>query len=480
MVRTISFRRSIKVILIIALLFGIAIQFIRPRLDNPPVTADLTAPPGVKAILKRACYDCHSNETRLAWFDLPQPAYRIVVKDVQQGRAVLNFSYLDSLAKPQQTAKLFESLFQIEFKAMPLPQYKWLHRGAWIGPEEIAILKQYLLTLAPPEVPDTARQNAALDQYKKWIQTATAASARPLEVRPAPNGISYEGLSGFKYWKAISTTERFDNGTLRVIFGNDIAVKAIREGHTNPWPDGTTFAKAAWDQSADSTGIIHAGAFRQVEFMIRDGVKYASTAGWGWARWVGGLALKPYGRDSLFTTECTNCHKPLADNDHVFTFPIADTLSLPGMALATSLPVTGPSASISVTSFQDPLAASPLKGKVITSFVNKNEGTMSVLYGNDMAAQNARAGRNYLAGSVLSLVTWSQRDDPHWFGARIPAALRSVEQVTFTAATGNTPPSYEKWEGMLLERSLSPDPGSIQKRTAYITGLRASVVPRVN
>ena len=467
-------RKTIGILLSIVLLIFIAIQFIRPPLSNPPVTADLDAPPAVKEIIKRACYDCHSNETRLAWFDQPAPAYWQVVKDVQKGRAVLNFSHWDSLPKPQQAAKLFESLFQIEFNAMPLPQYRWLHHGAKINAEDITVLRQYLLTLAPSQAPDTARQNAALDQYEKWIATATAARTRPTDVRTEFNGISYDGLSGFKYWKSISTSERFDNGTLRVIFANDIAVKAIREGHINPWPDGTTFAKAAWDQSADSTGIIHAGAFKQVEFMIRDRQRYASTAGWGWARWVGGLALKPYGHDSLFTTECINCHRPLADNDHVFTFPIADTLSLPNTALAAPAPAYATLSSAAGTPIN------PLMGKVITSFVNKDDGTMSTLYGNDMAAQNARAGRNYLPGSVLSLVTWSQRDDPHWFGARIPGSLRSIEQITFAAAPGNATPSYEKYEGAPPEKSLPPDPDTIRKRVAYITGFKASVVPRVN
>jgi hypothetical protein len=449
-------RKKLWIVLSILLIIFLAIQFMRPWLDNPPVTADLTAPPAVKEILRRACYDCHSNETRLAWFDWPQPAYQLVVKDIQQGRAALNFSYFDSLPKPQQAAKLFESLFQIEFNAMPIPQYKWLHHGARISPEDITVLKQYLLTLAPSQAPDSARHDAAIEQYEKWIATATAARERPIEVRPEFNGISYEGLSGFKYWKAISTSERFDNGTLRVIFGNDIAVKAIREGHTNPWPDGTTFAKAAWDQSADTSGIIHAGAFKQVEFMIRDKQKYAATAGWGWARWVGGLALKPYGHDSLFTTECTNCHKPMADNDHVFTFPIADTLSLPDSAY-------------------------PFKGKVITSFVDKRLGTMSTLYGNDMAAQNARAGHNYMAGSILTLVTWSQRDDPHWFGARIPGEVVLVEKIIFPLASGHyIIPLYERYGKSPLQPIDKVDSGFAQLMIKKITGMKASVVPRVN
>lgn len=453
------FRKKGGVTLALLILLLVAIQFVRPKLDNPPVTSDFTAPPAVKEIIKRACYDCHSNETNLAWFDKIVPAYWLVANHTKQGRAVLNFSYWDILSKPQQAAKLFESINQIEFNIMPLKQYNWLHHGGRINAEEIAVLKQYLLTLAPAQAPDTAKQKASLDQYEKWIQEPTP----PANVKATLNGIAYGGLAGFSNWQAISTTERFDNGTLRVIFGNDVAVKAIREGHTNPWPGGAIFAKAAWDQSADSTGIAYAGAFKQVEFMIRDKEKYASTAGWGWARWVGGMALKPYGKDALFTTECMNCHKPMENNDQVFTIPRADTLSLYDQAAF--LP--------------DSLASHPLAGKVITSFVDKHQGTMSTLYGNDTAINSARAGRiSYPAGSALSLVTWSQQEDKHWFGARIPGTIRSIEQIVFRGVPGGgAQPSYERYEGAPLKRNPETDPGTIQKRIMYIASRKASVMP---
>ena len=70
-----SFWKKLRILLLICLVLFIALQFIRPPLDNPPVVADLNAPPEVKAILRRACYDCHSNETHLAWFDQPAPAF---------------------------------------------------------------------------------------------------------------------------------------------------------------------------------------------------------------------------------------------------------------------------------------------------------------------------------------------------------------------------------------------------------------------
>jgi hypothetical protein len=61
----------------LAVLAGIVLvaQFIRPTLPNPPVTADLNVPPDVKQIFTTACYNCHSNETKLAVFDQFVPAY---------------------------------------------------------------------------------------------------------------------------------------------------------------------------------------------------------------------------------------------------------------------------------------------------------------------------------------------------------------------------------------------------------------------
>jgi Haem-binding domain len=65
----------------LGLVVSIAIQFIRPAISNPPVTADLAAPEEVKQILRKSCYDCHSNETKLAWFDEIVPGYWLVASE---------------------------------------------------------------------------------------------------------------------------------------------------------------------------------------------------------------------------------------------------------------------------------------------------------------------------------------------------------------------------------------------------------------
>ena len=303
-----------KVLLLIGFLCFAGIQFIRPRIDHPPVTADINVPPDVKEILRRACYDCHSNETRLAWFDQVSPAIWLVARHVKEGRQALNFSEWNRLNKDQQKGKLFESLNQLSFNAMPIPQYTLLHPAAKLTGDDITVLKNYLSTQFIAAKPDSTKQVAAGKQYTSWLGAAAIQ-----KVQPTANGIDY--IPDYKNWEAISTTDRLDNGTMRVIMGNEVALKAIREKHINPWPDGTTFAKVAWDEVTDTAGNVHPGEFKQVEFMIKDSRKYAATDGWGWARWKG-MDLKPYGKNAMFTMECTNCHKPMRDNDFVFTMPV--------------------------------------------------------------------------------------------------------------------------------------------------------------
>jgi hypothetical protein len=306
--------RRIRTTVCVGFLAFVAIQFIRPTISHPRVTADLVAPPEVMQILKTSCYDCHSNKTRLAWFDEMVPAYWLVASDVKEGRRKLNFSEIGNLPPAQQKGMLYEAVDQIQLGAMPLRAYTRMHRATAVTPAELNILKNYLNPSGAGTAP-ASDLSADEAQYEKWIREGASEHA----AAPAPNGIQFP--SDYKNWKAISTTDRVDNGTMRVILGNDTAVKAIAETHINPWPDGTTFAKIAWFARGDGQGQVQPGAFVQVEFMIRDRKKYAATKGWGWARWRG-AGLTPYGKDAGFSEECVGCHTPVRDNDYVFTPPI--------------------------------------------------------------------------------------------------------------------------------------------------------------
>jgi hypothetical protein len=127
----------------------IGIQFIRPELNNPPVTADFQATPEVKHILQNSCYNCHSNQTTLPWFDKLSPAYWIATRDVKEGRKHLNFSEIGKIPAAQQKAVLFEAVYQIQLDAMPPPAYRLVHPGSVVTPGQLAVLKHYLNSATP-------------------------------------------------------------------------------------------------------------------------------------------------------------------------------------------------------------------------------------------------------------------------------------------------------------------------------------------
>ncbi len=306
------FQFLLRAVAIVVLVF-LALQLVRKPLPNPPVTADFQAPPEVKQILKKSCYGCHSNETKLAWFDLPVPAYWIVRDHVLDARTHINFSEIGKLPLAQQKGVLYEGVMQVSRGAMPIPAYVAFHPEAKMTDQDVAVLKNYLASISP--APPTTSDDTGAEQYEKWLATGNDLS----KAAAAPNGIAFP--SDYKNWKPVSSTDRFDNNTIRQILGNDIAIKAIAENQINPWPDGATFAKIAWLAQTGSDGVIRPGPFFQVEFMIRDKRKYANTLGWGWSRWRG-ADLKPYGKDEHFVDECVGCHRPLEDTNYVFTEPI--------------------------------------------------------------------------------------------------------------------------------------------------------------
>ena len=181
-----------------------------------------------------------------------------------------------------------------------------------LSPPSSLPCKKLSRSLPPVSSADPDQTVAADTQFHNWTTSITPTPT----VQPALNGIQF--LPDYKYWRTVSTTDRGDNHTMRAILGNDIAIHAIETKQVQPWPDGAAFAKIAWERLSDNQGAVHPGRFIQVEFMIKDKTKDASTAGWGWARWRG-TDLKPYGKNAEFTGECVSRHLPAGDNHYVYT-----------------------------------------------------------------------------------------------------------------------------------------------------------------
>ena len=91
--------------------------------------------PEVGAILDRSCKDCHSNQTRVPWYDQVAPVSWMVSQHVNQGREVLNFSDWGSR---QPTADEMEELCDaVSSGSMPLRSYTLIHRKAILSKRDV-------------------------------------------------------------------------------------------------------------------------------------------------------------------------------------------------------------------------------------------------------------------------------------------------------------------------------------------------------
>jgi hypothetical protein len=115
--------------------------------------------------------------------------------------------------------------------------------------------------------------------------------------------------------------------------------------------------------------------------------------------------------------------------------------------------------------------------KMMTSFIDKRSGSMSVLYANQLAIENAaKKNAGLTTGERLVLVTWKQKIDPNWFGALVPGHLQSVEFVTLrTEDTAGLTTAYKIYvEGKLISQ---PDPKYVEERTKFVLDQQPSIIP---
>jgi mono/diheme cytochrome c family protein len=120
----------------------VVVQFVPYGRDhtNPPVTQAAAFAPGPGRELARgACFDCHSNETVWPWYTNIAPGSWLVQRDVDEGRATLNFSEWD---RPQ--AEVDELLEVVRDGEMPPTSYSLIHPSARLSDAERATLLEAL------------------------------------------------------------------------------------------------------------------------------------------------------------------------------------------------------------------------------------------------------------------------------------------------------------------------------------------------
>lgn len=127
----------------------VVIQLIRPAKTNPPVTGEIDAPPEVAALLRRACYDCHSNETKWPWYAQVAPASFLLISHVNDGRKHLNFSEWKGYEAGKQLKRMKDLVEEVESGDMPMPPYVLLHAEAKLTEAEKATLLAWAKGPAP-------------------------------------------------------------------------------------------------------------------------------------------------------------------------------------------------------------------------------------------------------------------------------------------------------------------------------------------
>jgi hypothetical protein len=138
---------------------------------------------------------------------------------------------------------------------------------------------------------------------------------------PAPLFVT-EIPHGYRDWRWISSAHEAGNlNSLGAVLGNEVAIKAYREGKL-PFPDGTIIAALHYknvpsDENNKVFGQAQSfvpGAPTNIQFMVKDSIKYAATGGWGFAHFQDG---KP--GDAAFMKSCFPCHEKTKATDLVFT-----------------------------------------------------------------------------------------------------------------------------------------------------------------
>jgi Cytochrome P460 len=157
---------------------------------------------------------------------------------------------------------------------------------------------------------------AGVVAYMAHASGEAAGGAAPIFVDKIP--------PGYRDWRLISVAHEEGNlNSLGAILGNDVAIQAYREGKL-PFPDGTIIAALHWRHvpSEENNKVFGrpqsfpAGPPTNVQFMVKDSKKYASTGGWGFAHF-NERDGKP--ADQAVLKTCFPCHQAIKARDLVFT-----------------------------------------------------------------------------------------------------------------------------------------------------------------
>jgi hypothetical protein len=136
-------KKSSKRNILISVVIIIAIQFWPIDRTNPPVTSEVPAPENVKAVLRAACYNCHSNETKWPWYSYVAPVSWMIADDVHSARSHVNLSEWESIPPRDRPAVADHMWKLVREGEMPLLMYRWMHPEARLSEDQKALIRDW-------------------------------------------------------------------------------------------------------------------------------------------------------------------------------------------------------------------------------------------------------------------------------------------------------------------------------------------------
>ncbi|WP_240609261.1 heme-binding domain-containing protein [Flavipsychrobacter stenotrophus] len=153
----------IKRSVIVSVVALVVIQFFHPAknengvMTDKDITRAYHVPDDVRKVLRRACYDCHSNSTVYPWYSKIQPVDWWLNDHVKEGKRHLNFSEFDTYSVKRKAKKLTEVAGTITDNEMPLSSYTVVHKDAILTDAEKTLVVNWARGLAA-QVADTVKK----------------------------------------------------------------------------------------------------------------------------------------------------------------------------------------------------------------------------------------------------------------------------------------------------------------------------------
>ena len=138
----------------------------------------------------------------------------------------------------------------------------------------------------------------------------------------SPGGIAFSDFKGYEDWSVVSSA-RTDE-VLKVIVANPIMIKAYKAGipgNGQPFPDGSKIVKLQWQpkKSTEAPFVVDVpDVFKQAFVMERDGKRYPSSDGWGYAVFNYDAASAKFVTDPSPADCGLTCHKAVKAKDSIF------------------------------------------------------------------------------------------------------------------------------------------------------------------